>query len=70
MRDVPSVIYGTTTFDPATRRVPAASYKLLLVKGGQFTVWDGPGQGGGLGAVSRLPVLTSPSPVLHGRGPG
>ena len=41
IKDVPSVIYGTTTFDPATRRVPGASYKLLLVKGGQFTVWDG-----------------------------
>ena len=40
-RDVPSVIYGKTTFDPVTRRVPAASYKLLLVKGGKFTVSDG-----------------------------
>ncbi len=41
IKDVPSVIYGKTTFDPATRRVPAASYKLLLVKDGKFTVWDG-----------------------------
>jgi branched-chain amino acid transport system substrate-binding protein len=41
IKDVPSVIYGTTTFDPVTRRVPGAAYKLLLVKGGQFTVWDG-----------------------------
>ena len=41
IKDVPSVIYGKVTFDPATRRVPGAAYKLLLVKGGQFTVWDG-----------------------------
>jgi branched-chain amino acid transport system substrate-binding protein len=41
IRDVPSVIYGKVNFDPTTRRVPGASYRLLLVKGGQFTVWDG-----------------------------
>ena len=41
IHDVPSVIYGKVTFDPQTRRIPAASYKLLLVKDGKFTVWDG-----------------------------
>ena len=41
IKDVPSVIYGTTTFDPATRRVPGASYKLLTVRDGKFAVWDG-----------------------------
>ena len=41
IKDVPSVIYGKVTFDPATRRVQGASYKRLLVKDGQFTVWDG-----------------------------
>ena len=41
IKDVPSVIYGTTTFDPATRRVPGASYKLLTVRDGKFVVWDG-----------------------------
>ena len=47
IKDVPSVIYGKTTFDPATRRVPGASYKLLLVKDQHFTVWDGPGKAAG-----------------------
>ena len=41
VKDVPSVIYGKVTFDPATRRVQGASYKRLLVKDGQFTLWDG-----------------------------
>jgi len=41
IRDVPSVIYGKVNFDPTTRRVSGASYRLLLVKGGKFTVWDG-----------------------------
>lgn len=41
IRDVPSVIYGKVTFDPTTRRVQAASYKLLVVKDGKFALWDG-----------------------------
>jgi branched-chain amino acid transport system substrate-binding protein len=41
IRDVPSVIYGKVTFDPTTRRVPGASYRMLQVKSGKFTVWDG-----------------------------
>ena len=41
IKDVPSVIYGSVTFDPATRRVQGASYKRLVVRGGTFTLWDG-----------------------------
>jgi branched-chain amino acid transport system substrate-binding protein len=41
IRDVPSVIYGKVTFDPTTRRVQGANYRLLLVQKGAFTVWDG-----------------------------
>ena len=41
IKEVPSVIYGRVTFDPATRRVPAASYKLLRVADGKFGIWDG-----------------------------
>jgi hypothetical protein len=28
-------------FSTETRRIPAASYRFLQVKGGKFTVWDG-----------------------------
>ena len=41
IKDVPSVIYGKVTFDPATRRVQGATYKLLTVKDAKFAVWDG-----------------------------
>ena len=41
IKDIPSVIYGSVTFDPATRRVQGASYKRLVVRDGKFTVWDG-----------------------------
>jgi len=41
IKNVPSVIYGSTTFDPQTRRVQGASYKRLLVSDGKFTLWDG-----------------------------
>jgi branched-chain amino acid transport system substrate-binding protein len=41
IRDVPSVIYGKVQFSTETRRIPAASYRFLQVKGGKFTVWDG-----------------------------
>ena len=41
IKDVPSVIYGTCAFNPETRRVQGASYKRLVVKNGQFTLWDG-----------------------------
>jgi branched-chain amino acid transport system substrate-binding protein len=41
IKDVPSVLYGKVTFNPITRRVPAASYKFLVVKDNTFTIWDG-----------------------------
>ncbi len=41
IKDVPSVVYGRMTFDPATRRVSGARYERLVVKGGKFTLWDG-----------------------------
>jgi len=41
IKDVPSVIYGKVTFNPETRRVAGANYRLLRVKDGKFTVWDG-----------------------------
>ncbi len=41
IKDVPSVIYGTVTFDQATRRVQGASYKRLIVRDGKFLLWDG-----------------------------
>jgi branched-chain amino acid transport system substrate-binding protein len=41
IRDVPSVIYGKVTFDPKTRRVQGANYRLLVVRDGKFTIWDG-----------------------------
>jgi branched-chain amino acid transport system substrate-binding protein len=41
IKDVPSVIYGKATFDPATRRVAGARAVYLVVKDGQFVQWDG-----------------------------
>lgn len=41
IKDVPSVVYGKMTFDPATRRVSGARYERLVVKGGKFVLWDG-----------------------------
>ncbi len=41
IKDVPSVVYGKVTFNPETRRVQGANYRLLVVKDGKFTVWDG-----------------------------
>ena len=38
--DVPSVIYGKVAFDPRTRRVQPATYRLLTVKDGKFAAWD------------------------------
>jgi branched-chain amino acid transport system substrate-binding protein len=38
IHDVPSVIYGKVTFNPATRRVKTAHYTLLQVKNGKFVV--------------------------------
>jgi branched-chain amino acid transport system substrate-binding protein len=41
VKDVPSVIFGKATFDPATRRVSGAMNVELVVKDGRFTVWEG-----------------------------
>ena len=41
IKDVPSVIFGKATFDPATRRVSGAMNVELVVKDGHFTVWEG-----------------------------
>ena len=41
VKDVPSVIFGKAAFDVNTRRVLGAKNVNLVVKNGQFTVWDG-----------------------------
>jgi branched-chain amino acid transport system substrate-binding protein len=41
VKDVPSVIFGTATFDVATRRVKGAMNAELVVRKGQFALWDG-----------------------------
>ncbi|MFN3704374.1 MAG: ABC transporter substrate-binding protein [Thermoflexales bacterium] len=41
LRDVPSVIYGSVTFNPETRRVSNPQFVNLIVKDGDFVAWDG-----------------------------
>jgi branched-chain amino acid transport system substrate-binding protein len=41
IKDVPSVIFGTASFDPQTRRVSGAKSVDLIVKNGRFAVYDG-----------------------------
>jgi branched-chain amino acid transport system substrate-binding protein len=41
VKDVSSVIFGKTTFDPVTRRVANPRYVHLIVRDGQFVPWDG-----------------------------
>jgi branched-chain amino acid transport system substrate-binding protein len=41
IKDVPSVVYGRATFDPATRRIAGAHYLRLVVKDDRFILWDG-----------------------------
>lgn len=41
IKDVPSVIYGTVQFNPETRRVSAPRNIYIVIKDGQYTVWDG-----------------------------
>ncbi len=41
IKDVPSVVYGGMTFDPATRRVAGARFERLVVKDNKFALWDG-----------------------------
>jgi branched-chain amino acid transport system substrate-binding protein len=41
VKDVPSVIFGSVTFDVQTRRVKGAMNAELVVRNGQFAIWDG-----------------------------
>jgi branched-chain amino acid transport system substrate-binding protein len=41
VKDVPSVIFGLVTFDVESRRVKGAMNAELVVRKGQFAVWDG-----------------------------
>lgn len=41
LKDVPSVVYGTISFDPVTRRVANPKDVRLMVNGGKFAMWDG-----------------------------
>ena len=41
IKDVPSVVYGAVTFDPATRRVSGPSNIPLIVKDGKFVAYTG-----------------------------
>jgi branched-chain amino acid transport system substrate-binding protein len=40
-KDIPSVVFGSITFDPETRRVRNPSVIELVVKNGAFALWDG-----------------------------
>ncbi len=40
VRDIPGVLFGTVTFDAATRRVSHPSSVDLVVKDGKFAVWQ------------------------------
>ena len=41
VRDVSTVVFGPATFDVASRRVKGAMNAELVVRKGQFTLWDG-----------------------------
>ena len=41
VKDVPSVIFGAATFDVESRRVKGAMNAELVVRKGQFALWDG-----------------------------
>ena len=41
VRDVSTVIFGPATFDVASRRVKGAMNTELVIRRGQFTLWDG-----------------------------
>jgi branched-chain amino acid transport system substrate-binding protein len=41
VRDVSTVVYGPATFDVASRRVKGAMNTELVIRKGQFTLWDG-----------------------------
>jgi branched-chain amino acid transport system substrate-binding protein len=41
VKDVSTVIFGPATFDVESRRVKGAMNAELVVRKGQFTLWDG-----------------------------
>ena len=41
VRDVPMVIFGSATFDVESRRIKGAMNAELVIRKGQFTLWDG-----------------------------
>jgi branched-chain amino acid transport system substrate-binding protein len=41
VKDVPSIVFGKSTFDPTTRRVAGVRSVDLVVKDGKWAVWDG-----------------------------
>lgn len=41
IKDVPSVIYGSASFDPETRRVQNPEFMAIRIHDGQFVPWDG-----------------------------
>lgn len=41
IEDVPSVIYGSASFDPETRRVQDPEFVGLQIQNGEFVLWDG-----------------------------
>jgi len=40
IKDVPSVVYGSVSFDPATRRVSNPFVSRIVVKDGKWAAWD------------------------------
>jgi branched-chain amino acid transport system substrate-binding protein len=49
IKDIPSVVFGSVTFDPATRRVRQPAVVYLMVRGEKFVSWDGKPAIGGAG---------------------
>jgi branched-chain amino acid transport system substrate-binding protein len=41
LKDVPSVVYGTVSFNPETRRVEDPQDARLVIHDGKFVLWDG-----------------------------
>jgi branched-chain amino acid transport system substrate-binding protein len=41
IKDLPSVVFGSATFDPVSRRVSGPHFVRLVVKDGKFVIWDG-----------------------------
>ena len=41
IKDVPSVVYGSVSFDPTTRRVANPFVSRIMVKDGNWAAWDG-----------------------------